>query len=725
MGNDSDTETKKKVNLKEKNNYITFETVQESLNLSNPKLFKKYLHEVFLDLSSLPDSKNVKYISRLSFYDYIKLPIFISDKLFNSFKNHSKGGLLETEFVNGFYYLYMGTFEETTKIIFNLLDFDKDSKIQKEDVKLILIYLLLNNLNNKSTDDYEDDEKIYEKQIKKMKEIEDLINKTFKKDNMNIDEFINCLKQIKSDIYLQILCFLYSKKPFNEKSIKCLRLKYMNDEEYNETSQKYITFKKSSKNLIVSPTKKNDEFINNIINNKKINLSPKTNKKSLKKIDIPLFKNESTPIKCHMRYGSCEEINSELLKKYNNENKSHKKENENGHNLINSPLIKSLPSDIKINNEIINYENYIYKISENNKISKFYLFLIDNDIYYYKNSEKKELIGMHNLSSCFIKEYEDNGKKIINNNTYYSFSIIFKSNSKIRKFYVSDMDTYNQFVLYIKQAIGYRKFEDYYEIKEEIGVGRNSHVNLGIQKCTGKLVTIKIIKKSDETIKEEELVRYEIDILKFCHHKNIVHLIDYFETIDNIIIILNYIEGNTFGEYLKENNFNLKEPKAANIILQIANGIKYLHKFGIVHRDLKPDNIMIMQNDNKINVKIMDFGLSKIVSKEEKLVEGFGTLLFAAPELIQNMPYNIEIDVWSLGVILFYMFTGYYPFKGKEEFEIEEKIINEPVEFKDGEWEIISDKVKDLIRKCLEKYPEDRITIDDFINHPWFDNLLK
>ena len=725
MGNDSDTETKKKINQKEKNKYITFETVQESLNLSNPKLFKKYLHEVFLDLSSLPDSKNVKYISRLSFYDYIKLPIFISDKLFNSFKNHCKGGLLEKEFVNGFYYLYMGTFEETTKIIFNLLDFDKDSKIQKEDVKLILIYLLLNNLNNKSADDNEYDEKKYEKQIKKMKEIEDLINKTFKKDNMNINEFINCLKQIKSDIYLQILCFLYSKKPFNEKSIKCLRLKYMNDEEYNETSEKYITFKKSSKNLIVSPTKKNDEFINNIINNKKINLSPKTNKKTLKNIDIPLLKHESTPIKCHMRYGSCEEINCEILKKYNNENKSHKKENENGNNLINSPLIKSLPSDIKVNNEIINYENYIYKISENNKISKFYLYLIDNDIYYYKNNEKKELIGMHNLSSSFIQEYEDNGKKIINNNTYYSFSIIFKSNSKIRKFYVSDIDTYNQFVSYIKQVIGYRNFEDYYEIKEEIGVGRNSHVNLGIQKSTGKLVTIKKIKKSDETIKEDELVRYEIDILKFCHHKNIVHLIDYFETIDNIIIILNYIEGKTLGEYLKENNFNLKESKAANIILQIANGIKYLHKFGIVHRDLKPDNIMIMQNDNKINVKIMDFGLSKIVSKEEKLVEGFGTLLYAAPELIQNMPYNIEIDVWSLGVILFYMFTGYYPFNGKEEFEIEEKIINEPVEFKDGEWEIISDKVKDLIRKCLEKYPEERITIDDFINHPWFDNLLK
>ena len=76
------------------------------------------------------------------------MPIFISDKLFNSFKNHCKGGLLEKEFVNGFYYLYMGTFEETTKIIFNLLDFDKDSYVKKEDVKLFLAHLLLDDFNN-------------------------------------------------------------------------------------------------------------------------------------------------------------------------------------------------------------------------------------------------------------------------------------------------------------------------------------------------------------------------------------------------------------------------------------------------------------------------------------------------------------------------------------------------------------------------------------------------
>ena len=134
--------------LKQKQDFVTFELIQDSLGLNNPLLFKNYLKEVFNDLGNSVDKQNRKFISRMAFYDYIKLPIFISDKLFNSFKNHIKDGLLEIEFISGFYELYMGNFEQTTKIIFNLLDFNKDSIIQKDDVKLFLAYLLIYDFNN-------------------------------------------------------------------------------------------------------------------------------------------------------------------------------------------------------------------------------------------------------------------------------------------------------------------------------------------------------------------------------------------------------------------------------------------------------------------------------------------------------------------------------------------------------------------------------------------------
>ena len=706
---------------KETTDYITFEKVQETLNLSNPKLFKKYLHEVFQDLSTQSEQKNIKYISNLIFHDYIKLPIFISDKLFNSFKRHIKDGLIESEFVSGFYQLYMGSFEETTKIIFNVLDFDKDSCIKKEDVKLFLAYLLLDDfdINNKEKiSNNESIEKKNQKQMKKLKDIDNLINKTFKKNDITLNEFIQILKKNKSDVFLQILCFFYSKKPFSEKSIKYLKSKYMNDEEYLEVSKKYILQRKSTKSLILSPSKENDySFINKIINESiEISLSPKKSRENhlIKKFD-------STPIttkKGHHRYGSCGEFVINKNKNYEIQ-KIEKEENI-------SPFINDFKCEQK-DNDIVYYENNLYKISENNKISKYYLLLINNDIYYFKTEDKKELIGMHNLSSCFLIEYDNKGEKVVNNITYYSFSLFFKSNSKLRKFFTDDILIYTTFISSIKKSIGIRNFSELYELKQEIAEGRNSSVNFGIKKDTGEYVTIKTIKKNKERKKEDELVHYEIEVLKFCRHINIVQLIDYFETLEEIIIVLKYIKGNTLGDYLKEKNFNLNENEMANIIYQIAQGVNYLHKFGIVHRDLKPDNIMIIPKtgDNDIIIKIMDFGFSKIVSNEEKLMEGFGTLYYAAPELIQNLPYNLEIDVWSLGVIIYYIFTGCYPFKGKTEDDIEENILEENVEFKDGEWEVISDNVKDLITKCLEKNPDERINIDEFIMHPWFQILNK
>ena len=707
MGNESENEVKV---VKDMNNYITFEKVQESLNLSNPKLFKKYLHEVFQDLSTQSKSKNIKYISRLIFYDYLKLPIFISDKLFNCFKNHIKDGLIETEFVSGFYQLYMGNFEETTKIIFNLLDFDKDSYIQKEDVKLFLIYLLLddfdinNNINKVNISDNKVLEEKNKKQMKKLKDIDNLINKTFKKNNIALNDFITILKKNKSDVFLQILCFFYSKKPFSEKSVELLKSKYMNEEEYIEASKKYIQLRKSTKNLIISPSKENDNsFINKIINDS-FYLSPKN---VIQYDDKPV-----KPKKRHHRYESCGEF---VVNKYNKYEIKKKEKNEN---IIETPLQKGNIKDIY-------YENYIYKISETNKISKYYLLLINNDIYYFKNEDKKELIGMHNLSSCFLVEYLNNGEKIIDNKKYYSFSLNFKSNAKIRKFFTCDILIYTSFITHIKESIGFRCFSEIYEIKKTIREGNNSSVSMGIRKDNEECFIIKTMKKNEETKKEQELFHYEIETLKFCLHKNIVQLNDYFETLDEIIIVLKYIEGNTLTNFLKEKNFNLDEKEVAYIIYQIAKGIEYLQKFGIVHRDLKPDNIMIIPKNDELNIKIMDFGFSRIVSKEEKLMEGFGTLYYAAPELIQNSPYNSKIDIWSLGVIIYYMFTGCYPFGGKTEDEIEENILEQNVEFKDGEWETVSDKVKDLIQKCLEKNPEERININEFMCHPWFQILNK
>jgi serine/threonine protein kinase len=321
---------------------------------------------------------------------------------------------------------------------------------------------------------------------------------------------------------------------------------------------------------------------------------------------------------------------------------------------------------------------------------------------------------------------ECNEKKVIDGVEYYSFEIFCKNKTRTRKYFTINNEICKEFVEKIKKAIGYVKFSDLYEMKEVIGKGKFGVVNLGIHKKTGQQVAIKILNKENiKTPEDKELVRIEIGILKLCHHPNIVRLLDHLENNDYIYIVTEYIEGGTLGQYFKKKKFNFSERQATSIMSQIANGVKYLHQYGIVHRDLKPDNIMITQQNEFGVIKIMDFGLSKIVSPNERMVDGYGTLSYVAPEVLLRTPYNKEVDIWSMGVILFYMLSGKLPFRGHREQEVAEKIVYDELEFDEDDWETRSQKVQDLISSCLQKKREDRITIDKFINHPWFKKNMK
>jgi Ca2+-binding EF-hand superfamily protein len=814
--------------LKEKQEFVTFEVIQEALGLNNPVLFKNYLKEVFNDLGNSVNKQNKKFMTRMVFYDYIKLPIFIAEKLFKSFMKSSKQGLCEEEFVENFFKLYMGSFEETTTIIFNLLDFDKDGIIKKEDVKIILSYLPLNDTNEEKNEQNEKKEntdkselitKIFGTQMKSLEEIDDIVSDTFNKYNgkMNMKQFTEIVTEKNSEVFLQILCFLYEQIPFSAKNVEILKGKYnlINDDDYEFLSQSYRSNKKSNSIRIKTPRRSSllspagiflqkfqlRKFSLNEVQNNDDNVTPNKNKKisvdsttkesesnmsiNSSKSDSPNPKNAISMFDINSKkiisdpYNKnidivrldnenyLENKNNILL---NNENKNIKQIVEISRNRYTSPtkylqdksylnhlaISKSLlnKDNKKLDNQLgpinesedenenykndqnslrqimdninnnINYENWVYKITESGRLRKFYLVLVNKDTYYYKNEKKTDFVGMHNLSGCFVQEC--NEKKVMEGKEYYSFEIYCKNKSKARKYFTNSESVCKEFVEKIKKAIGYVKFSDLYEMKEVIGKGKFGVVNLGIHKKTGQQVAIKILNKENiKTLEDKELVRIEIGILKLCHHPNIVKLLDHLENNDYIYIVTEYIEGGTLGQYFKKKKFNFSERQATNIMSQIASGVKYLHQYGIVHRDLKPDNIMITQQNEYGVIKIMDFGLSKIVSPNERMVDGYGTLSYVAPEVLLRTPYNKEVDIWSLGVILFYMLSGKLPYRGRKEQEVAEKIVYDPLEFDEDDWETRTQRVRDLIQCCLEKKSEDRITIEEFINHPWFKKNMK
>ena len=146
---------------------------------------------------------------------------------------------------------------------------------------------------------------------------------------------------------------------------------------------------------------------------------------------------------------------------------------------------------------------------------------------------------------------------------------------------------------------------------------------------------------------------------------------------------------------------------------KILLGINHVHKQGVIHRDLKPENIMI---DEMGEPKIIDFGLSLDVESQGTETRRVGSMIFMAPEIIDGYPHTSACDIWSLGIILYMMLSGAYPFNLNN---VEKEIVNTPLLFLGPTWENISAECKDLITQMMKKDHGERITAADALEHPW------
>ena len=714
----------------EQKEFIDFNEIKKIISVENEELFLVYLKEIYKDLADRNEENRKKGIMKIVFFDYLKLPMFISDKVFTVFDEDKDGFLSSKEFILGMNKLYNGSYQDTIKLIFDILDFNHDGLIEKDDAKTILSMLPLKTDRSKVE---------YKYQMQSLEEIGEIINSTFgKSKKLNLDEFKNMVEKHKSDIFIQIICFLYQKKPFTENNINQLKSskKTVPNDLILQTPQ---AKNKESNIFLPSPLKSTylspaSTFLKSINIGESVGLDDESEPAISGFNGMVRFQNKLVPKK-NIEEKDDDDANdnkdvNKVIKNsdlvYNSPSVFLKKNKEKNKKLtafsLNSPSPVIVPQSSKkvvtplTLNEKITYENYIYKVSTTNKLKKYYLVLINKDIYYYKNEDKKEVAGMHNLSGCFVK---DNGTKIINDTTYYSFTLVFPS--KERSFYCNSKEIYDNFTQKLKEAFGYLNFFDYYEMLDDLGEGIFGSVKLGVEKKTKERVAIKIIKKKKAKPSDMELVRTEIDIMKLCHHPNVVRLLDHFENAEYIFIVMEYIRGGRLTDYMKEKKFNFTEKRVAELIYEIALGVKYLHKYGIIHRDLKPDNIMLTEASDRGHIKIMDFGLSKILGKKEKTSDGFGTLTFVSPEVLIRKPYNKEIDIWSIGVILYLMLSGDLPFDDPEDDEqkIAKSIVFKDVEFPQKKFGNKSKEVIDLIKRCLTKEPRDRIKIDEILKSDW------
>ena len=267
------------------------------------------------------------------------------------------------------------------------------------------------------------------------------------------------------------------------------------------------------------------------------------------------------------------------------------------------------------------------------------------------------------------------------------------------------------------------KIIGHYILGKTIGEGTFGKVKLGRHTLTDEKVAVKILEKERiKDVSDVERVAREIHILKLIRHPNIIQLYEVssnqiIETPKHLFLIMEYASGGELFDYIVTKT-RLDEKEACCFFQQIVSGIEYIHKLGVVHRDLKPENLLL---DCNKNIKIVDFGLSNTYKPNELLQTACGSPCYAAPEMIAGKKYvGLKVDLWSSGVILYAMLSGYLPFEDPNTSELYRKILN--CEYEIPEW--ISSLGRDIITLILDTNPETRYTIGKIRGHSWFKQVF-
>lgn len=269
-----------------------------------------------------------------------------------------------------------------------------------------------------------------------------------------------------------------------------------------------------------------------------------------------------------------------------------------------------------------------------------------------------------------------------------------------------------------------------YEILEVLGVGSTSTVHKCRRKDTNQYFAVKII---DVHLMDEKfqgmMTQFQIEIqaLQQLHHPGIIKLYDVYVNASKIFIIMEYLEGGELFDYVVQKG-TLTEEEASMIVKKVTSAIVFMHEQNIVHRDLKPENLLLVRRPSNtgttknqpIDVKIIDFGLSKAMEVSKPLASTFlGTRGYLAPEMLQRQDYTKAVDSWALGVIVFVLLCGCLPFDD-DSAAIPETELHARFELRFPRWaKNLSESAKDLLKKLLDINPSTRYTAMQALRHPW------
>eukprot|EP01134_Creolimax_fragrantissima_P007937 CFRG7937T1 len=267
-------------------------------------------------------------------------------------------------------------------------------------------------------------------------------------------------------------------------------------------------------------------------------------------------------------------------------------------------------------------------------------------------------------------------------------------------------------------------FVGMYDFKGTIGKGHYGTVKLAVHVITKEKVAVKQISKFMLDENTRERLYLEIRVMKLLKHSHIIGLYEVAETPNDLFLILEYAPGGDLYDYVLEKG-PVEEKRAKKYFCQILSAVMYCHQLNVTHRDIKPENILFAEGNHML--KISDFGMSAQIDAGDMLKTGCGTMAYSAPEILKGEQYvGPRVDVWSLGVTLYYLVVGRLPFDNRSPTEAVTDIIMGRYELDNLEKGVkLSKKLKSLIRAMLHGDAEGRATMESIVEHPWLENKFK
>ncbi|KAI4793462.1 Ca/Cm-dependent protein kinase B [Aureobasidium sp. EXF-8845] len=261
-----------------------------------------------------------------------------------------------------------------------------------------------------------------------------------------------------------------------------------------------------------------------------------------------------------------------------------------------------------------------------------------------------------------------------------------------------------------------------YKTGKTLGAGSYSVVKECVHIDTGRYYAAKVINKR-LMAGREHIVRNEIAVLRRVStgHQNILTLVDYFETMNNLYLVTNLaLGGGLFDRIYRKGSYY--ESDAADLIRATLSAVAYLHEQGIVHRDLKPENLLFRTPEDNADLVVADFGLSRIMDEEQfhVLTTTCGTPGYMAPEIFNKSGHGKPVDVWAIGVITYFILCGYTPFDRDSSLEEMQAILVADYSFTPPEcWCGVSLSARAFVKRCLTIDPTKRMTSHEALSHEW------